>query len=545
MLMSGKSRRYAPRSGKSGYVRCKDGRWYYQRAVPDRWRVIVGKSTWSEALGQITEAQARRIGRDRAAEHDAYLNALAELGEQGARNLRVEQLTQMAVTAKAQNPGAADLIDLHLGIELRKIGWRPTAAQVARWSANALRAELAAPSIGSAGLNRDDPDDDPRDCAPSFDPEAREEAEIKIERLEREAERLEASAEGRTVWTALSAWRALKRQRDETWRKYEQQVREFRDFLGKDLPLAQVTRAHADGFIQHLSTTPSENGQARSPGTVAKYRDCLTAYFRWASRRPGWGVKNIFADVDLPKDTRPKQAQSYDSFTDAQSAEFRRVARHRWSNLSRRAKPGRGRDYMLVLDLIMALGLRPQEACQLHVQNVKVGYGGLYLDVTTILDDEDAEWAKVARLKTGHSTRKVPIPRGLESAVYEQWDVAKVTGSGGLLFPSFAGVKNYSKAIGNDVSEHIKPKCSFRDNRRLVLYSARHRFRDLCEDCAVPEPIRLALMGHDDDNPTAGHYGDRDKWAAAKQEAIEKVFPLAFRDPAATEQAEDQEAAVA
>jgi integrase len=284
-----------------------------------------------------------------------------------------------------------------------------------------------------------------------------------------------------------------------------------------------VTVENADRFIHHVATTPDHREKLRTGTTVNKYRDSLSAYFRWAAKRPGWDVTNVFADIEVPKDARPKQAQTFDSFNDAQAMEYRSVARELWTRREKLEQvSGRTRDLRNVIDIMIGLGLRPKEACQLHSSNVIEDNGRLVLDVTTLIDESDPAWRP--SLKTDHSVRQLPVPDGLVSLVEEQVAAA----NGKMLFPTFANLKKYTGPLERDVADHIKPKCSFAKNPRLVTYSHRHRFRDLCAKAGLPYQIFLAVFGHADDNPTTSRYGDKSKWNAEKLVWLNRVFPLAF-----------------
>lgn len=501
--------RRSPRQAR--YLQRRGARWRYRRWVPKEWRYIIGHTVWVQALGDISKAEALARVAELARAHDNQIRDLDAMGDARARLWRAEQLKQMAAFAKQEAPGRTVEIETHLSRELRKLGVRPSAVDQARWAASFMRAGLDATAPGQVA-----------------DPAEREISEALIERAEKEVNKIDDTAAGRTLLTAMPAWQKDARQADKTFRKHRERVHALVKFLNEDRPLSHVTEVEAHAFLRHVRDTPDKLGRPRTIATVQKFKDSLVAYYNWANTIPGWKPENAFRSFRVGKDTRPKQQRKWDSFSDAQAFEFRASCHHRWTHW-REMIPGRGRDLKLALDLIMALGLRPSEACQLHIQNVtKDVEGRLLISITSFLTDDDDEWG--GSVKNEHSVRQLPVPDALVAAVEEQVEAAKVADSN-ILFPTFSRTKEYVDALASDITNSVKPKCSFAGNRRLVLYSHRHRFRDICGKIGITDSIIHTFFGHRDDIPISSRYGNRDTWNGLKLAYLNKVFPYVFVDP--------------
>lgn len=517
--------RFAPRKNDDYLQRQSGGRWRYRRHVPKKWRPVVGASYWVECFGRIDRNEAVQRARLLANEHEALIAHFERIGfdaakaasSEAAKQERISKLRELA--AQAQEHAAKTApdpyeslrrrmeIDTLLSRELRALGWTLPDEDGTRWAMDFMR--LGIGGAEAAG------DHDERDLT-----------KLRLSEAEEEIAKAKAIGQGRTLLTAMEQWRAIRRQKDSGWRKHVEHINAFVDFLGEDKPLVHVSRSDVERFIDHISSGKKKNGEPLKATTIQAYKATITAYFNWAAGKADWGVTNPAEHVQTPRDDRLDEEQTFDSFDDDQAMEFYHFAKTRWADFNH--APGRGRDLTLALELIMALGIRPGEACQLHVLNILEDDPDgpvLALSVRNV-KQADPEWR--GSLKTSHSVRQIPVPDALAERVLAQKRLAVQAGNR-LLFPSWGHRKKYGRALEREATTVIKPKMSFRDDERLALYSHRHRFRDLSTLVEMPADPFAAIFGHADDNRMTGRYGGRNKWNGLKRKWLNRVYPSVFK----------------
>ncbi len=125
--------------------------------------------------------------------------------------------------------------------------------------------------------------------------------------------------------------------------------------------------------------------------------------------------------------------------------------------------------------------------------DIKFEQGVHYIDVTDYVMDEIEEQNRV---KTDGSIRVIPLhPKLIMLGFlnYVQW----MRASGAVrLFPDLVadslGVK--TKEASRRANRLIDKTVG--DDPRLVFYSFRHSFKDLCRDADIPKDVHDQLMGH-------------------------------------------------
>ncbi len=141
----------------------------------------------------------------------------------------------------------------------------------------------------------------------------------------------------------------------------------------------------------------------------------------------------------------------------------------------------------------LCTGARIEELGQILLADIKSELGIPYIDVTDYVMD-DIEERK--RVKTDGSIRVIPLHPKLIGLGFLDY-VQRMRSSGAVrLFPDLVadslGVK--TKEASRRANRLIDNAVG--DDPRLVFYSFRHSFKDLCRDANIPKDVHDQLMGH-------------------------------------------------
>jgi integrase len=238
-----------------------------------------------------------------------------------------------------------------------------------------------------------------------------------------------------------------------------------------------------------------------SPVSVNLYLQLTRSLFAWAVENDK--IKTSPAVVLHDHDEGDKQKKRA-AFTEADIRQF----------LEYIGDAG-GEPWLWWIPRILALsGMRLGEVAQLRAQDVREERGVLVFDV-----NEDVEGKNV---KTAVSWRLVPVhPRlvalGLHDFIAAQPD--------GFLWPEKLRLtadprKGNVDRLSRLLNDRIR-RAGIND-RRKVVHSFRHTFRDRLSDAEVPTHVIKAIIGHTDTDITTGIYGSRPS-PAKMLAAVEKV----------------------
>lgn len=141
----------------------------------------------------------------------------------------------------------------------------------------------------------------------------------------------------------------------------------------------------------------------------------------------------------------------------------------------------------------LCTGARIEELGQILLADVKSELGVPYIDVTDYVMDEIEEHNRV---KTDGSIRVIPLHPKLIMLGFLDY-VQRMRSRGAVrLFPDLVadslGVK--TKEASRRANRLIDKTVG--DDPRLVFYSFRHSFKDLCRDADIPKEVHDQLMGH-------------------------------------------------
>lgn len=544
---------FVPRRRKN-YIVWKNGRAYYRRAIPAKYRPLFGgKTAWVIQLKSHGDAALEAEAAAYAHQHNEELADHDDLGPEGLQALIEEVKAYQADPALYDPPS----VELPPELELRDVegarvsyfvdpkrrsNWRELppifvdgeVRDDLAWSAHSDPADTReAVKAGRIGFTLPEARARVAIAAAKHlaktaqDDDQRELAELRSYKGERELEAAVRAKDDCTLTELLPRWKAFKKQAPMTFQKHEQYVREFAALHG-DLHLSAVTKRHVVDYVEHVMTL-THKGEPLSPTSIAKRLDSVRALLAFAVSRdlithnPATGVKP-------PQDKRPKTSRSWKSFTPDEVAKLVDVSTELWASRKERTAIGRGADLTTALQCLIWTGARPEEICQLRRVDIDLKRRSIRI---TNDETEDEDRAKVT--KNAHSIREVPIhPRLLpilESHLRSH--------SRALLFPTFAPQVRpkdlreaectgqpvemrgrYMHPISREWTDHLRAKVAGNDPRK-VLYSLRHSWAAESRRAGMPEHVRNALMGHADDNPHAGRYGGDADWLDEKRKHLD------------------------
>jgi hypothetical protein len=161
--------------------------------------------------------------------------------------------------------------------------------------------------------------------------------------------------------------------------------------------------------------------------------------------------------------------------------------------------------------MCMFMGMRPNEAAQMHVQDVKhTSKGTPYLDIiSTADDDEHGPGVATKMLKTATSRRKIPLHPELIVIGFLQFVQDRKKSGSTRLFPNLKPDKygNHAWYPLKRFNESYLPKAVKLESRQS-FYSFRHSFRDALRRSHAPPDALQALGGWKQGKLTSDNYGD-------------------------------------
>jgi integrase len=160
--------------------------------------------------------------------------------------------------------------------------------------------------------------------------------------------------------------------------------------------------------------------------------------------------------------------------------------------------------------IMVLMGMRPNEICQLQVDDIKREQGIDYVSVTDG-GDEDGPGQK-KQLKTMHSKRRVPIHAELVRMGFLDYVDQRRMSKATRLFPTLKPNKygNLAWYPVKRFGEVLLPE-AVKLEQRQTLYSLRHSFRDALRAVEAPPDVLQALGGWSQHQLVSDHYGDSSK----------------------------------
>ncbi len=305
----------------------------------------------------------------------------------------------------------------------------------------------------------------------------------------------------------------------------KQDLERLAGFVGRDIPLADLTSDRADAFVNALYGEPGRTGGKLSRHTVAKIVRTLKACFAVATNRRGYIRVNPFTGHKTGK--APKPAIRYIT-----QAEIRALLAACGADLSRQA----------FLTLCYTTGLRFGEAVNLVWSNVDFATGTIHVTVKT-----EAKQTLAWEPKTAESLREIPAPQAtmdllqrlLEAAepghayVFiprDRFDLVKAAKESGDWKETMKPLNNFPRAFAALVKRAAKVEPSLLDGEGKPSVSI-HDFRRTCITHwteALPMQAVSKLAGHSNIQTTANYYASttdqqRELARSAAQAAVENA----------------------
>jgi integrase len=159
--------------------------------------------------------------------------------------------------------------------------------------------------------------------------------------------------------------------------------------------------------------------------------------------------------------------------------------------------------------LCLFMGMRPNEACQMHADDVKQTEAGTwYVDIVVSADeDETASTAKT--LKTAYSRRRIPVHPELIAIGFLNF-ASECKGGDVRLFPSLKPDEygSCSKYALKRFRDTFLPAAITMELRQS-FYSFRHNFRDALRAIDAPPDALQALGGWSQGRLVSDNYGEK------------------------------------
>ncbi|MCW3171137.1 tyrosine-type recombinase/integrase [Shewanella subflava] len=259
-----------------------------------------------------------------------------------------------------------------------------------------------------------------------------------------------------------------------------------------------IERTHLDDVSAITSAEAMEYKdclleEGRSHKSNKDYLAAVSQFFKWC-KLMRYTTENPFDEVKL---TKPANQAGHD------------LARLRWQAsqikqvLNSTAFIDKSQDFKWITLLMMYGGLRPAEACQLHIHDIEVKDGVTLMNITNASAGQ--------QLKTEQSKRKVPIHQqlielGFMDFVKKRADRASKTKPLFHYQPSHDG--NWSHTFCREFGK-LLDQLNFTAGKRPTAYSFRHTFIDELKQRQIEESLVAQIVGHAYQNITYGRYGKK------------------------------------
>ncbi len=247
--------------------------------------------------------------------------------------------------------------------------------------------------------------------------------------------------------------------------------------------LSSITGAKLMTYINEL------NHSELSPKSCKEYYAAIAQFLRWCSSM-GLIVRNVAIDI------KP-------AFKKAIKADMQRM---RWSDrqlsalFQSRQYLATGEGFKWTVQLLVCMGMRPNEACQLRVCNVLANEPIPYIQVT---DQGEGQ-----SLKNTHATRQIPIPTSLIESGFLNYVQSRRNNRQVNLFDYVPqGINKdwshgFCKQFGSLLTDF-----GLKAGQRPTAYSLRHTFIDEMKQQGVAEAMVADIVGHHHPTMTFGRYG--------------------------------------
>lgn len=317
-------------------------------------------------------------------------------------------------------------------------------------------------------------------------------------------------SEALASWKEGSGVRGSRKPRELTAKEAASAVQRFTELHG-DIRVGEITKKRVQEFAAAISALPARLPKKlaklalpdllredlsefppRAPGTINKAFQLLSAVAEDARKRSeleeaaSW--PNHFSSARIEEDDNEDRDREPFSVDD-----LRRIfVDGPVHGQGKRQEGGQGEaQYWLPL-LALFTGARLSELGQLRVCDVHYDDGGVaYLDIGT---------SGGRTVKTRTSVRKLPVHPELRLMGFLGYveRVKAAAGGEATLWPLLKSAEGRSRtaAFSQWFGNYLRRKPISITDKRKVLHSARHLFKDMCRDAGLSEDVHDALTGH-------------------------------------------------
>ena len=516
----------------------KTGVYRFRRAVPPELRKVLNKTEIKKSLGTKDVREAKRLAMEMAAEVDRLFSSaksgvslsLAD-AEALAKAWKAEVLAEDAEKF-ASSAEPLDWADVERMTKAAAPFMESERQDLAARAANPYVVAQAKAVLAKQGVALGEDDPSFRRLCFAIHKALVDVQEITVERtrgvwrseghaptpvvvvptlspLVQPAIRRRANDQGKpdaTLMTVLERWQKAEQPRPKTLHEFETAVRRFNESVGAELPVRDITKQHVVQFLDDVAAMPramsnelrkrplpeilkavgGDPGVPRvSPGTRIKYHGALFTLLRQAK-------KVDLADFNAAEDLKPSDPSAgREKRLPFNTADLKLIFEQSPMYTGRRPVPdapaARLAEFWLPL-LALFTGARLDELGQLLVADVKREEGIDYLDLNT-LDEGKA-------LKTATSRRRVPLHTELLRCGFLDY-VARLRDKGERqVFPTLHPDKlgSWTSALSKKLNRYLNDLGIV--DRRKVVHSFRHTFKDACRRAKIEEEVHDALTGH-------------------------------------------------
>lgn len=435
----------------------------YKRAVPSKLQSVVGRSTWTKWLGNITRSEAALRARDLAVKHDRLIAGLTKLTD----HERAQIMASGGFDAWRRHHKYDD-IELAFTSLAETISPDPDAPEAVQ-AATALEAYRAR--------------------------ERTSKLQADVAAAKRLGRKIKGEDEGKLL-TLVDLHEKVSPPRSyKTSEKARLYVGRLIKIVG-DLAPQEITRQHVIKYRDALEA------QGFSSHNVGQHLAKLHALFNVALSE---GV--VQSNPAHKVKARKGNGKLSDGKQGFDAAQTRRIFA---------ALPREASDFQWIIKLLAYHGARGSEICQLKCSDVATLHG---VPVLRIHD-------RYGRVKNKMSVRDIPIHPKCMGIVDYAANIAAEHGEESWLFPSLTDSKQgRGHNFQNYANRKFLRETTGIKDRAYSMHSFRHLFSTMCREVGMPDPVKYALMGHALGKGEGAKYGEgpslklRAKWIA-------KVDPL-------------------
>ena len=279
---------------------------------------------------------------------------------------------------------------------------------------------------------------------------------------------------------------------NQTLNARERRVEAFKDFIGPEVLISDVTRTQAGSYATEM-LLPS----GRSVKTLRDTVQDIGAFFRWCKGR-GYIDSNPFEGIsstirDTSRGTKEKLAKKRRPFTEGEMVRYLSTLKE---------KRGWDSPEFAVIAICTYTGMRPEEVCR--IETTDVSEEGIF----------------IPEAKTESSVRTVPVHPVLKPLI-EHWSAKNPEGY--LLGDLKTGGEDGKRwiVIGKNCRYTLRVQAGITD-LRVVPYSLRHNFKTALRRLRLPDATIDQIMGHSKGLEAAASY-DHGEEIEALKEAVRQV----------------------